>query len=282
MTFRTAIVVILSLVCGLSAAAGVNLMRNRGQERPTEIETKPVVVAVVDISRGMTVSDEHVTIKQYESDSVPAGAIATIEEVRDRAAIIPIFKDEPLLGRKLAGLDAGRGMAPLIPEGMRAFTIHTPTMASGVAGFVLPGNKVDILLTVTRSSRDGTGGGSTNTLLQNVEVMAVDQRLNAPAENKVDPKRLRSVTLLVTPDQAAKLSLAQTKGTLHLSLRNDGDDAPALTRPVTLTEIRYLEQGPVNGSDETTQAVVNGTPNSPPIRVRTLRGRVGGSVYIER
>ena len=87
-----------------------------------------------------------------------------------------------------------------------------------------------------------TGGGSTTTLLQNVEILAVDQRMEAPADNKVKAEDLRSVTLLVTPDQAAKLDLGQNKGTLHLSLRNPEDDLAAKVRPATVNDIQFLQE----------------------------------------
>ena len=133
-------------------------------------------------------------------------------------------------------------MAALVPNGLRAFTIHTPSVASGVGGFVLPGNKVDVLLTM-----DGKRGSLTTTLLQNLEILAVDQRIDAPADNRIDPKQLHSVTLLVTPDQAAKLGLAQNKGSLHLSLRNHNDDQLLRTSRARMAELDdgYLEEAPL-------------------------------------
>jgi pilus assembly protein CpaB len=90
------------------------------------------------------------------------------------------------------------------------------------------------------------GGGSTIPLLQNVEILAVGQRVNAPAENKVNDKELRSVTLLVTLEQATMLALGQTKGILHLSLRNPNDHKPTERKVVTLEELRFLQSKPVN------------------------------------
>src|SRR5262249_16169427 len=155
-------------------------------------------------------------------------------------------KGEHVLDAKLAGKGAGRGLAALIPKGMRAFTIQTTSVVAGVAGFVLPGSRVDVLLTVSSQggNNDQTGGGTTTTLLQGVEILAVDQRLQAPAENKNNLKELQSVTLLVTPDQAAKLDLGQNKGLLHLTLRNPDDDQPADTRPTTLASLRFQQQKP--------------------------------------
>jgi pilus assembly protein CpaB len=120
-----------------------------------------------------------------------------------------------------------RGRAtPLVPAGMRAFTISTPAAASGVAGLILPGNKVDVLQT-----SQGKSGLLTTTLMEDVKILAVDPRIGAPAEDRVDPNRLTSVTLLVTPDQATKLAQAQSTGTLHLSLRGPEANQPADSRP---------------------------------------------------
>jgi pilus assembly protein CpaB len=203
---------------------------------------------------------------------------------------------------------------------MRAFTIHTPSIASGVAGFVLPGNKVDVLLTIADLSGDTqsavfplatpsplgrntglrpTGGGSTTTLLQNVEILAVDQKIQAPAENKVDTNQLRSVTLLVTPQQANMLDLGQNKGTLHLALRNMDDRADSRTHPATLADLQFHQEPPW---DQRAMAVLAAlgkalaqrkpepppaaappkAPDPPPtVFVRTVRGNREGGVIIQ-
>jgi pilus assembly protein CpaB len=153
-------------------------------------------------------------------------------------------------------------MAALVPDGMRAFTVPTPSAASGVAGFILPGNKVDVLLTL-----EGRRGSVTTTLVQNLEILAVDQRTDAPADNRIDPNHLRSVTLLVTPDQAAKLGLAQNKGALHLALRNHRDDQVAATSPARLAELDdgFREETRARATPEAPKPLV-----LPPVRVVTI------------
>jgi pilus assembly protein CpaB len=109
---------------------------------------------------------------------------------------------------------------------MRAFTISALGVESGVAGLMRPGNKVDVLVTIP-----GQNGPLTTTLMEDVTILAVDQRIDARAANRVDPHQLTSVTLLVTPDQASKLALAQSKGILNLSLRGPEANEPADSRP---------------------------------------------------
>jgi pilus assembly protein CpaB len=243
-SLRTLLIVLLALMCGGSAALGINLFLRSGPVI-AEPETIAVVVAAVEIPRGASLTAELLTIRAWPKALAPTGALTQVADALDRVAIGPLAQGEPILDAKLTTRGAGRGLSALIPHGMRAFTIQTPGVAAGVAGFILPGNRVDVLLTVsTPNLNDPTGGGSTTTLLQNVEILAVDQRMAAPADNKVDLKELRSVTLLVTPDQATKLDLGQNKGTLHLTLRNPEDSLPAHTRPATLAGLRFHQERP--------------------------------------
>ena len=243
MSLRTVLIITLALVFGGTAAAiAVRLV---DQDRPAAaVDSIPVVVAAEDIPRGTTVSAKILRTRDCPKDLVPPGAITRLEDALDRVAYTPVVRGETILEGKLAARGSGRGMAGLTLRGMRTVTIQT-NLSAGVAGFILPGDRVDVLLTVAGGGlNDPTGGGITTRLLQNVEVVAVDQRLSAPADNKVDVKELRSVTLLVEPDQDAMLALAQSKGTLHLSLRNSGDSGAAKTRPVTLVDLKIHHEPP--------------------------------------
>ncbi|NLF69398.1 MAG: Flp pilus assembly protein CpaB [Candidatus Anammoximicrobium sp.] len=265
MSARTIAVVFLALLCGASLAIGV-MRANPGNAKgrvPMEA-TVPVVVAAADIARGKMVVAQDLALREWPKDLAPPGALSEVQAAVERAAIGQLVPGEPVLESKLAPRNAGRGLAALIPEGMRAYTIQTSRVASNVAGFILPGNKVDVLLNLKGTNRgeDRTGGGSTTTLLQAVEVLAVDQILESPEENKVDPKQSSSVTLLVTPDQAAKLDLGQNMGILTLSLRNPDDSAPADTEPATITQIRYLQGLPKD--------VPDGEPRRPPEPLATV------------
>ena len=244
MSPRTIIIGVLALTFGGSAAVGVNLLYQKEGDRPPA-DSVTVVVARRDIPRGAMITAEQVKTQNFPKDNVPPGAITDVKDAVERVAYSFVVKDEPLLDRKLSAKHSKGGLAPLVPKGMRAFTIQTPHVANQVAGFLLPGNNVDVLLTMSAGGpNDRTGGGVTTTLLQNVEVLAVDQRLDVPAENKVDTRNLQSVTLLVTPDQAAKLDLGQNKGTLHLSLRNPEDGAAAKTQPATLSGLQFYQEKP--------------------------------------
>lgn len=235
MSPRTIIVVILALICGGAAAVGVAQLRKPAA--PGIVDTAPVLVANIDVPRGNVLGTEQLKIEQWPKDHVPEGTLSTVDEAAGRTVTLRLVKGEPIFQRKLAAKDAGRGLAAMIPPGMRAFTILAAHTSAGVGGFVLPGNHVDVLLTT-----EGTGGAATTTLLQNVQILAVAQMLDAPDTNKVDPSEFRNVTLLVTPNQAAKLDLGMNKGILHLSLRNPEDIAQADTRPATLEQLRFHQE----------------------------------------
>ena len=237
MSVRTAMVVFLALLSGVSAAVGVNFWHQQGV--PGRKETVSVVVADKDIPRFTLITRELLSTREYPKDLVPPGSVTDMAEVEGRVATAQLRHGEVILDTKFSAKGAGRGMSVAVPVGMRAFTIRTPNIASGVAGFILPGNKVDVLLTLVDARTEVTGGATTTTLLQNIEILAVDQVIDAPNGNKVDPNLLRSVTLLVTPAEATQLELGQDKGSLHLALRSHLDTATVTSRPVTLREIQY-------------------------------------------
>jgi len=283
-SIKTITVVALAVVCGLSAAWGMSQLRTSSAV-DARIETAPIVRAAVPIPRGRMITPDDVEIASWPKSMLPEGTLTNLDDALQRVAMAPIMAGEPVLDGKLAAIDAGRGLAALIPLGMRAYTIQASQVAANVAGFILPGNRVDVLLTLKGRTNDDTGGGSTTTLLQAVEILAVDQQLEAPADNKVDPTGLRSVTLLVTPKQASLLDLGQHMGQLTLSLRNPEDVDEAATDPATLSQIRFRQEKPVaTASDPSSpqpSLSIFGEERAPEIfRILTLRGDHRGQVLI--
>jgi pilus assembly protein CpaB len=281
MSLRTVLIVVLALVCGVSAVLFMNSLRP--QAAAATVDMVPVVVAAADVTRGHTLTSDHLKVVEWPKERVPAGVLSKTEDACDRVTLNPLTKDEPIFESKLAPRGSARGMAALIRKGMRAFTIQTPTLSSGVGGFILPGNKVDVLLTVNGPSDDPQNAGPrTTTLLQNVEVLAVDQRLDAPAENKVNANEMHSVTLQVTPEQVAMLNLGQSNGQLHLSLRNPDDEVASNMRPATLEEIAQFVKKRQPTKETPAPAAAPPAPPAPPepTLVRTLRGSHEGEVTI--
>jgi pilus assembly protein CpaB len=176
-----------------------------------------VVVAANDISVGSKVTESDVKVVRYTAADLPTNAFHLKTSVIGRGAILPIAKGEFFLPLKLAGENAGSGMQSLIPPGMRAVSVRVNEVI-GVAGFVVPGTRVDVLLTGNPS---GATDQQTTTVLENVAVIATGQKLerNTAGEPQVTPV----ITLLVSPDDAQKLTLATTQGKIQLALRNPLD-----------------------------------------------------------
>lgn len=304
MSLRSFFVIGLALFCGLCAAVGVASLKTQSPQTVAVLETETIVVAAIDIPRGSLISAELLTTKEVPKEQLADGMLTKVEDAVERAVIIQLLAGEPILDKKLANRDEGRGISPLVVKGMRAFTILTPTPAASVAGFIMPSNRVDVLLTVSPSGRDDTtGGGSTTTLMQNVEIIAVNRKIDLP-NGEISTEALTSVTLLVNPEQVAKLTLAQNRGTLNLSLRNDGDNEDGDARPVTMIDLRYsqeelaarreAEATPVPAPVLPEPVVVQVPPPVEPavveaperevvynLRIRTLRGTAAGAAWLQ-
>jgi pilus assembly protein CpaB len=176
-----------------------------------------IVVAANDIPVGAKVGESDIKMVRFPAADLPANVFHLKTSVVGRGAILPISKGEFFLSNKLAGENAGSGMQSLIPPGMRAVSVRVNEVI-GVAGFVVPGTRVDVLLTGNPS---GAPEQQTTTVLENVAVIATGQKLerNTAGEPQVTPV----ITLLVSPDDAQKLTLATTQGKIQLALRNPLD-----------------------------------------------------------
>lgn len=230
MSIRTIIVAILALICGVSAAITFNLYR-KPQVVEAKVETVDVVIAKVEIARGRKLDNEMMTMRAWPKELVPPGAITDLEEAKERLTKTTLYADEPILTSKLAD-EKGGGVDSLIPMGMRAKTILTPNDETIIAGLIVPGNRVDIVLT--------TGGGQdgkSTTLMQAKEIFAIGNQIEVTEQNG-ETRQMRSVTLLLTPQEAQDLSLAGAQGTLSLLLRRGDDLTTAPTEPSRIQNLK--------------------------------------------
>jgi pilus assembly protein CpaB len=239
---RTALVGMLALVFGLSAAVGVTKFRNSLLTAQPAEDTVTVVIAAVDVPRGRQATADMLTTKQYPKSFAPNGVVASLDDAVNRVPRETLIKDEPVFEARLTPKGTSPGFANVIPPGMRAMSIKTPTAATIGGGFILPGDKVDVVFTQrsqTGADQEQTGGGTTTILVQLVEVLAINQKSDAASDNKMDVKELQTATLLVSPEQMQRIELAQNLGTLTLTLRNQNDKTPVTVGPFHGKDIRY-------------------------------------------
>ncbi len=151
-----------------------------------------------------------------------------MDDAVGRGVISEIFQGEPILESRLAGIGSGGGLAPTIPQGMRACAVRVDEVV-GVAGFVIPGSRVDVLVSGLPPGQNQNEGVQTQTLLQNIQVLSAGTDIQKDAEGK--PQQVQVVNLLVTPEQAETLSLASNSLKIQLVLRNPLDTQMAKVPP---------------------------------------------------
>jgi pilus assembly protein CpaB len=219
---RLLMIGVLALALGLLASvyAYKNLQKTGGNTEPG-IE---VIVAADDLQVGTKVSERDIKVIHVNASDLPAGAPRRKADVLGHGVILPITKGDFILQTKLGGENQS-GLPALIPPGMRAVSVRVNEVVS-VAGFVTPGTRVDVLLTGT----PGNGGDQqTTTVLQNVQVLASGHTLERTSTGEAQNTAV--ITLLVSPDDAQRLTLASTEGHIQLALRNPldtrQDDVPA-------------------------------------------------------
>jgi pilus assembly protein CpaB len=176
-----------------------------------------VVVAADDLQVGTKIEDKDVRMVRFPSTDLPAGVFHQKKNVVGRGVILPISQREFILTSKLAGENAGSGLPALIPPGMRAVSVRVNDTTS-VSGFVQPGTRVDVLLT---GNPQGSNEPQTTTVLENVAVIATGTRLERNSAG--EPQSAPVVTLLLSPDDAQRLTLASSQGHIQLALRNPLD-----------------------------------------------------------
>jgi pilus assembly protein CpaB len=233
---RFLIVVGCSLIWAGLVAAVFYRMASGAAGRRGAGPSKDVVVAARALPLGAVISAEAVKIAHIPENLFPKGGFTKIEDVLERPVVSPIEPDEPVVEARIAAKGSGMGLAPMIPPGMRAISVRVNDVV-GVAGFVLPGMRVDVLVTGHPPDHDDT---VTSTVLQNVPVLSAGQTIQADA--KGNPISAAVVTLLVDPAQAEALTLANTEGRIQLVLRNATDQAKAATPGRRLKDLYGAER----------------------------------------
>lgn len=195
------------------------------------LATRQVVVTRADVPAGSRLTEILLQTREFPSDLTPEGSFSSLADLTDRVTKADLYAGEVVVESRLAPKGSGGGVAAVIPAGMRAMTVAV-NVVSGVSGFILPHARVDVLATV--SSNSDKEESTTTTILENIEVLAVDQTVNSKDD---DPITVKSVTLLVDPAQAEKLALASSEGKLQLVLRNLTDQEAVASSGVRLKEI---------------------------------------------
>jgi pilus assembly protein CpaB len=225
---------ILALVTGLAAAVyAASWVSQRAN-----IASTSVVVAAVDIELGSKINPQMLTTSSWPSESVPQDAFKDIKELEDRVVKASVLRGEAIVNRKLSPVGTKGGLSAVIAEGKRAMTVRVNDVV-GVAGFALPGNYVDVMLNTQQDKGKGEGANQISmTVLEQVLVLAVAQEAS---RDEMKPKVVSAVTLQLAPEDAEKLDLARSVGSLSLVLRNQLDKKTVATSGVTKAQLLGLK-----------------------------------------
>jgi pilus assembly protein CpaB len=222
---RTRLLMIGVLALALGFFASVYVYKNLQSKSGSVESGVDVIVAATDLQVGAKVEERDIKIIRIPGSDLPPGAPRRRADVLGHGVIVPISKGEFILPNRLAGENAGSGLPSLIPPGMRAVSVRVNEVVS-VAGFVTPGTRVDVLLTGTPGA---AGEQETTTVLQNVAVLASGHTLERTSTGEAQTTAV--ITLLVSPDDAQRLTLASAQGHIQLALRNPldtkQDDVPS-------------------------------------------------------
>jgi pilus assembly protein CpaB len=249
-TTRTLVVVGIAVVVAGLASFGVFRAIQSMPVREIEVRSLYQVVAAHNMATGSLITKDYVKLVAWPASSPVDRGFTTIESVLNRGLIASIVANEPLTEAKVAPLEAGAGLPPSIPEGMRAVSVKVNEVI-GVAGFVVPGTHVDVMVTLKRDAEKDT---MTRVVVSDIQVLTAGTRYDQERARDGQPIQSTVVTLLVTPPDAERIALAASEGSIMLTLRNPMDRKPTETAGIR------------------TAALLGQTPAAPPV-VKSSQGR---------
>ena len=264
-TARTLLVIAIAVCVASVASYSVYRAVQRIPERQVEIASVFAVVATRSLPTGTRLMRDDVKLVAWPAKSPLPGGFGAVEPVIDRGLIASVVENEPITASKIAPAGAGAGLPPSIPAGMRAISVRVNEVI-GVAGFVVPGTRVDVVVTVKQGQ-----DSMSRVVVDKVQVLTAGTRYDQEKSKDGEPVQSTVVTLMVTPEDAERIALASTEGHIMLALRNPLDNQAAATQGVRLAGLMGAP------SPEPVQKVVRGlkkmvAPPQPaaPVLVRTV------------
>jgi pilus assembly protein CpaB len=253
---KSLLLLALALGCGLVASIGISQVMEKDGTKAA-METVPIYVALHNINLGDPIEAGMLSREEWPKDKVPRGVLSDLKEIEGRRPRTAIIEGEPILEGKL--LAQGQIADPIksIPPEMRLKTIAVDAEKSA-AGLLGPGDRVDVQLFVRKDERNGIEATRSKVILQNIRVFAVDQTVQRSPDGSEERTIAKTVSLMLSPEQASKLGLAEQIGEISLIPRNPDDEAVTSWTEVTIDDL--LAEGDASnrakeqGRDENTEA----------------------------
>jgi pilus assembly protein CpaB len=252
MRAKTLILFMIAISCGLVASIGVSQYMERGGKGGTGADTTKIFVAITDINIGDQLNEQNIRLEEWPKQRVPEGAISQLDDLQDRFPRTRLYAGEPILRAKL--MDSNDGSKSVdIPKGFRVVSVKV-SMESSVSGLVQPGDRVDLMVLLKKSNEVPETG--TRTILRDVNIFAVDSETERNVDADGSSSVLRTVSLLVKPDQAETITLASGLGSLFLTLRRPDDDQQDDSEGITVHKLLGSEPESARSVAEAATTVV--------------------------
>jgi len=259
---RTLMVMLVAVATAALGSFGVYRAVLQMPVREVEVASMQVVVAAQPLTMGTRIHPNHLRVVAWPSRNPVPGAFSDPKQLVDRGVIAPIGENEPITTTKVASLEAGAGLPPVIPEGMRAISVKVNEVV-GVAGFVVPGTIVDVLVTV-RPTNGPQDEPMTRTVVSKLQVLTAGTKYDQEKSKNGEPIPSSVVTLAVLPEDAERIALASNEGKITLALRNPLDIHATDTRGIKLNAL-MKGTGPEPVIDHTRNRVIaKVAPPAPP------------------
>ena len=267
-----ALLAALVISLGVTYVFYVRVMKTQASSRP---KMKSVVAAAVALQPGTPITAENLTQINWPDNVALDGLIEKKEDVTGHELMYSIAANDPVLRRDLAS-STSFGLSAKIPDGMRATAVKTNEVLN-IAGFIFPGSRVDVL--VTLHGENNSGGTMTRTVLQNVQVLSTGNKMDPDPNGK--PENVTIITLLVTPEESEKLALAENQGTIQFVLRNGGDSASTNTPAIGIAELTGAPK-PLAPEPTRTKRAAAAAPVKPPTNSYLVETLANGKITVSK
>ena len=269
-----ALLAALVISLGITYVFYVRVMKAQASNRP---KMKSVVAAAVPLQPGTPIAAENLTQINWPENAPLEGLMEKKEDVVGKVLMYSVAANDPVLRRDLAS-STSFGLAAKIPDGMRATAVKTNEVLN-IAGFIFPGSRVDVLVTLRTENTNAST--TARTVLQNVQVLSTGTRMDPDPNGK--PENVSIVTLLVTPEESEKLALAENQGTIQFVLRNGGDSASTSTAPVDMAQLTGSPKPAAQNAEPTrARRVVAAPAVKPPTPAYLVETLANGKITVSK
>jgi len=248
---KSILLLVLALGCGLVASIGITqVMAKRDGGAPASGKTQPILVALDSIPVKHALTAQVLKLEEWPEDKIPEGAVSNIEDVEGRRTRAPIYPGEPILESKLfekGSTDGGIGL--IIPKGYRVITVKVDP-ESGLGGMILPGDRVDVAVSLRADHGRGIPEPTTKTFLQDIKVMAVNDQFEIDPSTNEKSISAKTVSLQVTPKQAQDVMVASESGKIRLVMRSPDENEQSDVEESKLSDLLNRTSEPSNRKKE--------------------------------